>query len=112
MDEVPKANFFRIGLLLIGRRVRYRVDGDSMIPLLQPGEQVLVNEHAVVGVGDIVIARHPFKKSVEMIKRIGEINADGDFFLISDNPLESTDSRSLGFIKKGDILGKVEGRLG
>ncbi len=82
-----------------------------MFLLLKEGDQVVVDKKAKVEVGDIVIAKHPFKKNVEMIKMIESIDKDGNYFLIGDNPNESTDRRNFGFVKKSGILGKVKCRL-
>jgi nickel-type superoxide dismutase maturation protease len=111
MNKLPEANFFDLALLLFDYRIRYRVEGDSMTPTLKPGEQVLVDENAEPKAGDIVIARHPFKTGVDMVKRIREINKNGNFFLISDNLDGSSDSRSFGAVSSDLILGKVTGRL-
>ena len=56
-----------------GLREIFQVAGDSMLPALKAGDLVLVNPRAEFAVGEIVIARHPFKKSVKIIKRIAEI---------------------------------------
>jgi len=82
-----------------------------MMPLLKHGDQVTVNESAELDAGDIVIALHPFKKGVEMVKRIREIDENGKYFLVGDNPDESTDSRTFGAISVECIKGKVVSRL-
>ncbi len=82
-----------------------------MLPTLKNGDAVLINPQAEVETGDIVLANHPFKQSVKMIKRIGEISNDEKFLLVGDNPNESSDSRSFGAISKKEILGKVVCRL-
>ncbi|HQU82141.1 MAG TPA: nickel-type superoxide dismutase maturation protease [Pyrinomonadaceae bacterium] len=89
----------------------FRVEGDSMFPNLKNGEFVLINPDFEPKIGDIVLAAHPFKKSVKIIKRITEINAENRYFLIGDNPTESTDSRSFGTILRKDILGKVTAKV-
>ena len=88
----------------------FRVEGDSMFPSLKNGDLVLINPDFEPKIGDIVLAAHPFKKSVKIIKRIKEITAENRYFLIGDNPTESTDSRSFGTIAKKDILGKIEAK--
>lgn len=77
-----------------------------MLPDLKDGDVVLVKPSESYQIGDVVVAKHPFKQSVVLIKRVREIN-ENDVFLIGDNPSESTDSRTLGNIPKKDILGKV-----
>lgn len=111
MKKLPEASYFDIVLLLFAYRTRYRVEGDSMLPLLEKGDQVLVDENAKVKVGDIVIAEHPFKENVEMVKRIKEIDKEGRYFLIGDNADESTDSRTFGSVSIQYIKGKVVARL-
>lgn len=77
-----------------------------MLPSLKDGDVVLTQPNESYQIGDIVVANHPFKHSVVLIKRVREIDENG-FFLIGDNPSESTDSRTLGKISIKDILGKV-----
>jgi nickel-type superoxide dismutase maturation protease len=82
-----------------------------MLPGLKDGDVVLVDPYAALQIGDVVLARHPFKKSVQIIKRIKEISPEGGYFLVGDNQAESTDSRSFGAIPAKDILGKAVCRL-
>ena len=81
-----------------------------MTPTLQPGDQLTVDPKAEVRVGDIVVAKHPFKKSVTMVKRVKDID-EGRYYLISDNPEDSSDSRSFGAISQNELIGKVISRL-
>ncbi len=111
MGKLPKAGWKETALLLFDLRTRYRVEGDSMAPTLTPGDQVSVDRKAKIAVGDIVVAKHPFKNSVTMIKRVREIDSTGRYFLISDNLQESTDSRSFGAVSRTDILGKATSLL-
>lgn len=111
MSELPEANFIEIILLYFGFRSRYRVENNSMLPLLKEGDQVVVKRDATLKTGEIVIAQHPFKQSVEMIKRIKEIDKNGRYFLIGDNQDESTDSRTFGAVSIECIKGKVISRL-
>lgn len=94
-----------------GLREIFQVAGDSMFPALKEGDWVLVNPNAAFEIGDIVVARHPFKKSVKIIKRIAEILSDEKYILLSDNPEDGTDSRSFGAISAKDILGKAEAKI-
>ncbi len=87
-----------------------------MAPALRDGERVLVDPEAyrdVVPVpGDIVLAVHPFRPGVLLIKRVAHVTTDGRFFLLGDNrfPLESTDSRSFGPLRLERILGRYVGK--
>ena len=91
-----------------GLREIFRVEGDSMLPVLKNGDLILINPCAEFRIGDIVLARHPFKQSVKIVKRIAEILPGERYFLLGDNPPESSDSRQFGAIPAKDILGKAE----
>ena len=101
---------FKLLQLLVGMRKRLRVSGVSMLPELQPGEEILFNPKAyrqkLPKVGDIVVARHPYQAK-KIIKRVAVVLEDGSCFLTGDNTSSSTDSRSFGFIPPNKILGKV-----
>ena len=108
---LPEANWIEKFLLFIGKRKGFLVEGDSMLPTLKNGDAVLIAPNTKLAVGDIVLAQHPFKRSVKILKRIGEIDAQGNYFLVGDNPSESTDSRTFGAISLKSILGKAVCRL-
>lgn len=108
---MPEANWKERILFLLGRRQGFIIEGDSMLPTLKASDAVLIDPGAAFSTGDIVLAQHPYKKSVKILKRIGEISPEGKYVLIGDNAGESTDSRTFGEIQKKDILGKVVCRL-
>ena len=58
-------------------------------------------------VGDVVLAGHPARPGVRMIKRVAELRGEGEYVLLGDNPDESTDSRTLGPFRRGDIVGRA-----
>ncbi|MEM9542440.1 MAG: nickel-type superoxide dismutase maturation protease [Cyanobacteria bacterium P01_E01_bin.42] len=103
-------------LWLLRKRRRFRVAGNSMLPLLQPGEEILIDLQAYrknyPRAGDLVIALHPQKPDLKIVKRVAWITENGDCFLQGDNPRESTDSRIFGVVKRDYILGKVTSRFG
>jgi len=86
-----------------------------MRPTLRPGDQVLIDPSAYrrhpPRIGDVVLARHPYRRDVEMVKRIARTLPDGRLLLSGDNPEESTDSRTLGAIPPGLLRGRVVLRL-
>jgi nickel-type superoxide dismutase maturation protease len=96
---------------IAGAREIYRIEGDSMHPSLKEGDLVLINPHATLDVGDIVVARHPFKRNVNIIKRLAKILDGERYILLSDNAEDSADSRQFGAIPAKDILGKAEARI-
>lgn len=94
-----------------GLREIFQVAGDSMQPALNEGDLVLINPRAELAIGDIVVARHPFKQRVKIIKRVAEILPGEKYILLSDNPDDGADSRSFGAIAAKDILGKAEAKI-
>ncbi|CAN5416587.1 nickel-type superoxide dismutase maturation protease [soil metagenome] len=109
--KLPEADWKERILFFLGRRQGFLVEGNSMLPTLKSGDAILINPQANFETGDIVLAKHPFKQSVKILKRIGEISKDGKFFLIGDNKDESSDSRSFSAIAESEILGKAVCRL-
>ncbi|MGB3612833.1 MAG: nickel-type superoxide dismutase maturation protease [Elainellaceae cyanobacterium] len=114
-DALPDIDAKEFLLWLLRRRDRLRVTGRSMVPLLQPGEEVLVNSRAYrtqpPELGDIVVARHPHK-NLKLVKRVTTVGEDGSCLLSGDNPRESTDSRQFGTVPPERILGRVTCRFG
>ncbi|NJL82172.1 MAG: nickel-type superoxide dismutase maturation protease [Chloroflexaceae bacterium] len=112
--SLPASNYRELFLWLLGRRRRFRVTGPSMLPLLRPGEEVLVQAIAKDSqgpqAGEIVIARHPDQPGLRLIKRVKAVDG-GLYFLQGDNDRESTDSRSFGAVPWEQILGKVTSRF-
>ncbi|MGR3275414.1 nickel-type superoxide dismutase maturation protease [Acaryochloris marina NIES-2412] len=92
------------------RRRRWEVQGRSMLPTLNPGDQVLIHLEAyqltTPQAGEIVLARHPFQHQLYLIKRIQSVN-NNSYFLIGDNAAESTDSRVFHAVSLDCIVGKV-----
>lgn len=116
LDELKEITPGEFLLWLLRLRRRLRVTGTSMLPLLKPGQEVLVNPRAYRQVppcpGDIVVARHPYHTDLQLIKRVVAITDDGRCHLEGDNPNESTDSRTFGAIPVSTILGRVTSRFG
>ena len=78
-----------------------------MEPELHDRDEVLVNPRASARKGDVVVARHPFKTGLVIIKRVADVDGEGKIQLAGDNPEESSDSRSLGLFSADQILGRV-----
>jgi nickel-type superoxide dismutase maturation protease len=90
-----------------------RVQGRSMLPLLPEGARVVavpVTPTTTLKVGDVVAARRPDRPQVELIKRISEIRDSGSYYLLGDNPLESTDSRHFGVVTQEHLTARVRWR--
>ena len=91
--------------------VRVNISGDSMWPTFPDGTQFLLNSCPFdeLSVGDVVLAQHPFKSTVRIVKRIQNIQAH-TVFLVGDNPdpLASEDSHNFGAVRHEAILGRCE----
>lgn len=111
MKDISKATWFDILLLLIGKRRRVRVQGNSMLPTFADGDEILIKENAEISPDDIVFSKHPKYNERKIIKRISEIDEKGLLFLIGDNLEESTDSRHFGKINSKLLIGKIVKRL-
>jgi len=87
-----------------------------MTPLLNPGDEVLIDPRAfrrsAPRQGDIVVARHPYRTDLRLVKRVAAVLENGSCILEGDNPAESTDSRSFGALPPHHILGRVTSRFG
>lgn len=109
--ELPEANWKERALYLVGKRKGFLVEGNSMLPVLKDGDAVLINFSEKIRAGDIVLANHPFKKSVKILKRVKEFDEKGDLILTGDNAPESSDSRTFGAVPLKYLIGKVTCRL-
>ena len=110
-DTIPPAGWAEALRWLRRRRVRVRVTGRSMWPLLKPGDEVLVDPGCAVQRGDIVVARHPFRSDAHIIKRLDGWDERGGLRLLGDNPDESSDSRTLGNVPPDLVVGRVTSQL-
>ncbi len=114
--ELPDTSYREFLLLILRKRKRFRVTGKSMQPLLEPGEEILINPNAYLQslpqVNDIVVVTHPNKPNLKIVKRIVEIRKNNTYFIQGDNLRQSTDSRSFGTVNFNLIRGKVTNRFG
>ncbi len=89
---------------------RYRVEGESMLPEISPGERVLVNKAAYwlgkPSTGDLVVLRDPRDSRRLLLKRLD--TPDGDRWHVAGaNAPASTDSRTFGPVERELLVGKV-----
>ena len=106
-----EAGWFDRILFLLGIHKAVRVSGTSMRPTLDEDDVVIITRSFEPAVGDIVLADHPFKRGVSMLKRVAEVKENGRFELRGDNPGESTDSRTFGTVPIEYIKGRAVCRL-
>ncbi len=89
-----------------------RVTGDSMVPVLNDGDHVLVDPHVgALAPGDLVQVRHPDRPELVMVKRVVAVLPDGRLDLRGDNPAASTDSRQFGPVAPDRVRGRVVWRF-
>ncbi|MGB0385748.1 MAG: nickel-type superoxide dismutase maturation protease [Ardenticatenaceae bacterium] len=114
-DDLPDLTLREFLLWLFRFRQRFRVTNNSMLPLLKPGDEMLVDPRAYRGKsptpGDIVIAQHPNQTDLQIVKRVASVGEDGRCVLIGDNRRFSSDSRSFGAVDCDLILGRVSCRF-
>jgi nickel-type superoxide dismutase maturation protease len=115
MQDIPTITWAEFARWLLRRRRRVRVTGDSMLPTLRPGDELLVNPRAYrrhpIQVGDVVVVRHPFRSDVTAVKRVAAVRDDGRCDLRGDNPAASEDSRNYGALAPSHIMGRVTCRF-
>ena len=86
-----------------------------MLPLLHPGDEVLVDMRAYrrsfPAVGDVIVIRSPDRPDMHLIKRVAAVRRSGACFVRGDNPSQSTDSRAFGWVEPQFVLGRAIGRF-
>jgi nickel-type superoxide dismutase maturation protease len=92
----------------MGRLTTVLVTGESMLPVLRPGDRLIVRRGAPVRAGDIVVARHA---ELLIVKRAFRRTREG-WWLESDNQRAPgrRDSWDFGAVPDADITGRVVGR--
>ena len=90
------------------------IQGDSMWPTIFDGERLefVPYDRDIAPVeGSVVLAQHPLKQGVMMVKRIKTVS-DDRVFLEGDNPdpLASEDSHNFGTVPFCNIVGVWVGR--
>jgi nickel-type superoxide dismutase maturation protease len=87
--------------------VRIAVAERSMEPVLRPGDWLLVRRTRRVRPGQIVLARHPERPTMLIVKRAAR-RQDGGWWLESANPgAGAVDSARFGIVPDALIEGRV-----
>ena len=90
--------------------IRVAVAERSMEPALRPGDWLLVRRTRRIRPGQIVLARHPSRPDMLIIKRTAR-RVDGGWWLQSDNPgAGAVDSRRFGAVPPALIEGRLLAR--
>jgi nickel-type superoxide dismutase maturation protease len=86
---------------------RVKVAERSMEPALRPGDWLLVLRTRRISPGQIVLARHPARPGMLIVKRAAR-RAGGGWWLESDNhDAPAVDSRRFGAVPEALIEGRV-----
>jgi len=122
---IAAAFVFFLGAIVLMRPVRrYEVAGESMLPSYAPGDRLIAESVSYrlrePRVGEVVIVSQPGSNGRSDLKRIvaapgepvqvlGEDRhlTDDEWFVVGDNLGRSTDSRTLGPVRRRDILARV-----
>ncbi|WP_424536098.1 S24 family peptidase [Sphaerisporangium sp. NBC_01403] len=88
--------------------IRVRVEGDSMLPVLRPGDWLVVRRGAAVRPRDLVLARLPGDPATMIVKRAAWRDGDG-WWLESENQRAPgrKDSWDFGAVPPSLVLGRV-----
>lgn len=102
------------------RPFRVAVEGESMAPLLEPGDWLLA-VRSPIGRGAIVVVEHPERPGFELVKRVaGEpgdtvgafVLPEDRYWVVGERPEASSDSRWFGPVPASSIRGHVVLRYG
>ena len=86
---------------------RFIVEDTSMQPALRPGDRLLVARWLGARPGDVIVFHDPEAHTRFMIKRVLSVRPDGWAIVGGDNPNVSRDSRHLGPVHPGLIVGRA-----
>ncbi|MGH9184180.1 MAG: nickel-type superoxide dismutase maturation protease [Acidimicrobiales bacterium] len=86
---------------------RVEVAGDSMRPLLQPGDRLVVVRGLATRPGDVVAAVDPRAPGRVLLKRVSALREGHRVELVGDRPETSTDSRHFGPVPLSSVRGRA-----
>lgn len=95
------------------------VEGTSMAPALKPGEFLVATRRGRLRRGALVVVGHPGRPGYEMVKRLaglpgdvvrGKVLGGEEYWVLGDAPGASTDSRTLGPVRRSELRGVVRFR--
>jgi signal peptidase I len=98
------------------RPFRVEVDGESMLPTLEPGEYLLAVRPGAIRAGSLVVVEHPDRPGYEIVKRMaamqgeqvgGRVLGPDEYWVVGDNEEGSTDSRTFGPISAAAVRGRA-----
>jgi len=95
-------------------QARAAVTGESMLPVLQPGDWLLVDPLAFRDrpprAGELVVVPDPREPERVLVKRVRSTLENGRLELAGDAADQSTDSRTFGPVSADDVRGRAWAR--
>ena len=85
---------------------RVAVHGDSMRPVLEPGDRLVVVGVLKPRPGDVVAVADPRDGRRVLVKRVAAVDPGG-ITVLGDDPTASTDSRTFGAVPRALVLGRA-----
>lgn len=114
-SPIRNSTFWDIMLWLLRQRQRFQVVGVSMLPLLKPGDEILVDlwsyRYSTPTVGDVVVVKSPKQPHLNLVKRVVAVSRGGACFVQGDNRSKSTDSLDFGWVESQLMVGRVTSRF-
>ena len=92
------------------------LQGDSMWPTFRTGDVLFFRRLADgdgLAAGDVVLAQHPLKGSVLIVKRVHRVLETGEVFLVGDqpDPTATEDSHNFGPVRQESVMGRWNGEV-
>lgn len=97
---------------------RVEVAGESMVPVLRPGDWLVVTRRGRVRRGSVVVLAHP-GRPLDLVKRVrgipgdrvgGRVLGTDEYLVVGDNDPASSDGRGFGPVPRRAIEGVVRFR--
>jgi signal peptidase I len=97
---------------------RVEVTGQSMAPVLRPGDWLVVTRRGRVRRGSVVVVAHP-DRPLDLVKRVrgipgdrvdGQVLGADEYLVVGDNDAASSDGRGFGPVPRRAIEGLVRAR--
>ena len=92
------------------------LQGNSMWPTFRNGDVLFFRRLAdgdELAAGDVVLAHHPLKASVLIVKRVHRVLETGEVFLLGDqpDPTATEDSHNFGPVRQESVMGRWNGEV-
>lgn len=83
----------------------------SMLPVLRPGDRLVVKYGSHARPGAVMVLRHPLQHDLLIVKRAVERRPGGGWWVVGDNPRVRNDSREFGVVPDELMVARAWVRL-